>query len=100
MDNEKFIEFLETVKTDKGEHLSPKAIKERVKWVGRVEREFNISIDSIIADKEKTLDLIETVMKYDSISTNQRYNFPNGIRYYFEFRNGTKLGTLRENNRR
>ena len=27
MDNEKFIEFLETVKTDKGEHLSPKAIK-------------------------------------------------------------------------
>lgn len=100
MDNEKFIEFLETVKTDKGAHLSMKAIKARAKWVARVEREFNVSMDSVVTDKEKTLDLVETVMKCESISANQRYNFPNGIRYYFEFRNGTKLGTLRENNRR
>ena len=60
----------------------------------------NISIDSIIHDKEKILDLIENVMSYTGFTQKQRNNFPNGIRYYYEFRTGQKLGTLRDNNRR
>ena len=94
MDREKFVDFL----LNKG--LTKASVNSRATWVSRVETEMNISIDSIIHDKEKILDLIENVMNCENISAKQRYNFPNGIRYYFEFRNGTKLGTLRENNRR
>lgn len=94
MDREKFIDFL----LNKG--LTKASVNSRATWVSRVETEMKISIDSIIHDKEKVLDLIENVMSYTSFTQKQRNNFPNGIRYYYEFRTGQKLGTLRDNNRR
>lgn len=94
MNREKFVDFL----SNKG--LTKASINSRATWVNRVETEMNVSMDSIVTDKEKTLDLIEMVMKYEEFTKRQRQNFPNGIRYYYEFKNGTILGTLRENNRR
>lgn len=94
MDREKFVDFL----LNKG--LTKASVNSRATWVSRVETEMNISIDSIINDKEKILDLIENVMSYTGFTQRQRNNFPNGIRYYYEFRTGQKLGTLRDNNRR
>ncbi len=100
MDKTKYKSFLSTVRTSKNEPLTSISINSRVNEVCRVEKEFNVLMDDVVTDKEKTLDLIESIMQSKNLTERQKNNFPNGVRYYYEFVNGTKLGTLRENNRK
>lgn len=80
--------------------LTAKASGTRATWCRRVEEICNVDLDNIVKDKEQTLDLIETVMSHPNMTDYIQNHYPNAIRHYYSFRNGEKLGTLRDNNRR
>lgn len=94
MDREKFVDFLF------GKNYSRNSVFSRSNAVSRVEREYNISIENVVTNKEKTLDLIEQIMSDNRFTETQKKNFPNAVICYYEYVNGSILGTLKENNRR
>jgi hypothetical protein len=93
MIRKEFILFLE------GSGLTPKASSARASWCSRVEKTYNVDLDIIVTDKDKTLDLIERIGSEVDFTKRQRQNFPNAIRYYYRYINGDILGTLKGNGR-
>ena len=59
-----------------------------------------LDLEKQLENSLKTLDLIERIMSDNRFKERQKKNFPNAVRCYYEYVNGSILGTLKENNRR
>jgi hypothetical protein len=71
-----------------------KATSTRKSVLLRIERDFNINMDILVSSVEDTQGLRKTIYEHRGYSDCQRKNFPNAVKKYFEFKNGTELPRL------
>lgn len=69
-----------------------KAVQSRVAKASKVERDLNVDLDDIVKDDKSTYNLL---LRIQNEMNEQRGNFQNAVRKYYEYRNGKKFPQLR-----
>ena len=90
MDRQSFLQFLRASGLTKG------ACSSRATLASRVERDFNVNLDTVVQNDNATLDLITRIYASAGLTKPQRYNLPNAVRKYYLLRIGRPFGRLCE----
>lgn len=94
MRDDEFRRYLENQTDKDGNPLTENGINSRMKLCIRVERDYNIDLDSIITDVDKVQLLRRFIYDNEDYTKRQRQNIPNAIKKYFEFVNRYELPRL------
>ncbi|MGE8004247.1 hypothetical protein [Lysinibacillus sp. NPDC093216] len=69
-----------------------KAVKSRIAKASKVERDLKVDLDDVVKDDQLTYDLL---LRIQNEMNEQRGNYQNAVRKYYEYRIGTKFPQLR-----
>jgi len=69
-----------------------KAVKSRVAKASKVERDLKVDLDDVLKDDQLTYDLL---LRVQNEMNEQRGNYQNAVRKYYEYLNGKKFPQLR-----